>query len=82
MTKENQITTTNNNGSFLTDKGAFEHTWRVATAFSKSQLVPTHFQNKPEDCMVALMMANQLKHQKRVIIRLCLFGREISLPTI
>ena len=39
MTKENQITTTNNNGSFLTDKGAFEHTWRVATAFSKSLLV-------------------------------------------
>ena len=34
MTKENPITTTNNNGSFLTDKGAFEHTWRVATAFS------------------------------------------------
>ena len=60
MTKENQITTTNNNGSFLTDKNALEHTWRVATAFSKSQLVPTHFQNKPEDCMVALMMANQL----------------------
>ena len=60
MTKENQITTTNNNGSFLTDPKSFEHTWRVATAFSKSQLVPTHFQNKPEDCMVALMMANQL----------------------
>ena len=60
MTKENQITTTNNNGSFLTDKNAFEHTWRVATAFSKSQLVPKHFQNKPVDCMVALMMANQL----------------------
>ena len=60
MTKENPITTTNNNGSFLTDKGAFEHTWRVATAFSKSLLVPEHFRNKPEDCMVALMMANQL----------------------
>ena len=60
MTKENQITTTNNNSSFLTDKNAFEHTWRVATAFSKSKLVPKHFQDKPEDCMVALMMANQL----------------------
>ena len=32
---------------FLTDKGAFEHTWRVATAFSKSKLVPKHFQDKP-----------------------------------
>ena len=60
MTKENQLTTTNNKGSFLTDKNAFEHTWRVATAFSKSKLVPKHFQDKPEDCMVALMMANQL----------------------
>jgi hypothetical protein len=60
MTKDTQITTTNNNGSFLTDPKSFEHTWRVATAFSKSQLVPPHFQNKPEDCMVALMMANQL----------------------
>ena len=60
MTKDTQITTTNNNGSFLTDPKSFEHTWRVATAFSKSQLVPSHFQNKPEDCMVALMMANQL----------------------
>ena len=39
MTKENQITTTNNNGSFLTDKGAFEHTWRVATAFSKNNFI-------------------------------------------
>lgn len=60
MTKDTQITTTNNNGSFLTDPKSFEHTWRVATAFSKSQLVPDHFKNKPEDCMVALMMANQL----------------------
>ena len=60
MTKENQIQN-NNNGSFLTDKNAFEHTWRVATAFSKSKLVPKHFQDKPEDCMVALMMAQQLE---------------------
>lgn len=46
---------------FLTDPAAFEHTWRVAKAFSLSQMVPPHFQQKPENCMVALMMAQQLE---------------------
>lgn len=46
--------------AFLTDSGHFEHVWRVATAFSKSRLVPTHFQNKPEDTFVAIQMALQL----------------------
>lgn len=47
--------------AFLTDGSAFEHTWRVAKAFSASRMVPQHFQGKPEDCMVALMMAQQLE---------------------
>ena len=48
MTKENQITKTENT-SFLTDTKSFEHSWRVATAFAKSTMIPSHFQNKPED---------------------------------
>lgn len=46
---------------FLSSPAAFEHTWRVAKAFSMSQMVPPHFQQKPENCMVALMMAQQLE---------------------
>lgn len=46
--------------AFLHDGEAFNHIWRLAKAFSASKLVPSHFQNKPEDCMVALMMAQQL----------------------
>lgn len=46
---------------FLSNPAAFEHTWRVAKAFSMSQMVPPHFQQKPENCMVALMMAQQLE---------------------
>lgn len=46
---------------FLSNPAAFEHTWRVAKAFSLSQMVPPHFQGKPENCMVALMMAQQLE---------------------
>lgn len=47
--------------NLLTNPAAFEHTWRVAKAFSMSQMVPPHFQGKPENCMVALMMAEQLE---------------------
>lgn len=47
--------------AFLHDAGAFEHLWRVSKAFSASRMVPQHFQGKPEDCMVALMMAQQLE---------------------
>lgn len=47
--------------AFLHDAGAFEHLWRVSKAFSASRMVPPHFQGKPEDCMVALMMAQQLE---------------------
>ena len=60
MTKNSELTK-KETSSFLTDSKSFEHTWRVATAFSKSQMIPSHFQNKPEDCMVALMMAQQLE---------------------
>jgi hypothetical protein len=47
--------------NLITNPAAFEHTWRVAKAFSMSQMVPPHFQGKPENCMVALMMAEQLE---------------------
>jgi hypothetical protein len=39
----------------------FEHTWRIAKLFASSKLVPAHFQGKPEEAMVALALAQQLK---------------------
>lgn len=44
----------------LLDTGRFEHLWRVATLFASSQLVPVHFQNKAQDCFVAVQMALRL----------------------
>ena len=38
----------------------FEFQWRKAQALSRSRMVPAHFQGKPEDCMVAVMMARSL----------------------
>lgn len=48
------------NTSSVLDAGTFEHTWRIAKMFASSKLVPAHFQGKPEECMVALALADQL----------------------
>jgi hypothetical protein len=57
------LTTTAQGGgemAFLHDGQALEHVWRLSKYFAASKMVPTHFQQKPEDCMIALMMAQQL----------------------
>jgi hypothetical protein len=46
---------------YLLDTARFEHLWRVATAFSKSHLVPEHFRGKPEDCFIGCQLALRLK---------------------
>ena len=43
------------------DTARFNQLWRVAVAFSRTQLVPTHFQGHPDDCFVACQMAFRLK---------------------
>lgn len=47
--------------AFMHDGSALEHLWRLSRYFAASRMVPAHFQQKPEDCMVALMMAQQLE---------------------
>jgi hypothetical protein len=55
--------------AFMHDGAAFEHLWRVAKAFSMSGMVPSHFQGKPESCMVALMYADQLGEHPMVMFQ-------------
>lgn len=55
--------------AFLNDGDAFNHLWRVAQAFSRSGMVPAHFQGKPESCMVALMYAQQLGEHPMVMFQ-------------
>ena len=43
------------------DKSMFEQSWRAANLFSKTDLVPVHYKNKPENCMIALNWAFRLK---------------------
>lgn len=46
--------------SVWSDKGAFDQMLRVANMLSKSSIVPQAFQNKPEDCFIAVEMANRM----------------------
>lgn len=50
----------NSNFANLLDTAKFEHLYRVATLFSKSKMVPSHYQDRPADCMVACQMAVRL----------------------
>ena len=69
MTESNALTITDASApiaqqsslDYLTNANAFEHLWRVATAFSGSKMVPVHFQNKPQDTFIAIQMALQIK---------------------
>ncbi len=49
-------------GSFssLMDTARFEHLWRVSNLFAKSDLVPSHYRGKPENCMLTCQMAMRL----------------------
>lgn len=44
----------------FSDKDSFDQLARVALAFSKTNLVPDAYKGKPEDCMVAIDMANRM----------------------
>jgi hypothetical protein len=43
--------------SHILDTGKFEHLWRVSNLLSKSSMVPTHFQNQPENCFLVVQIA-------------------------
>ena len=47
--------------AFLTDAGAFNHLWRVATGYSRSKLVPMAFQGKIDDCFIICQLAIRMR---------------------
>src|SRR3989304_7388993 len=58
-------------GSFsaLMDTAKFEHLWRVATAFSRSDLVPEHYRGKIENTLITLQMAVRLKVDPMMLLQ-------------
>jgi len=59
VTQEQGVTIATPSTSFG-NKEAFEHSQRVAIMLSKSELIPTTFQNKPANVMIALELANRV----------------------
>lgn len=58
-----KITTTSvDTGEFacFLDTAKFNQLWRVSQVFAASQLVPQHYQQKPNDCFVAMQMSLRL----------------------
>jgi hypothetical protein len=47
-------------GGVFSDMGLFKNLWNISCTFAKSELVPQNYRNKPEDCMVAVDMANRI----------------------
>lgn len=48
------------NDSVYLNKEHFEQSWRAATMFAKSDLVPQQYRGKPENCMIAVNSAIRL----------------------
>ena len=58
--QELQAVTNSLPANVFADKEGFNQLVRVATAFSKTTIIPEAYRNKPEDCMVAIDMANRM----------------------
>jgi hypothetical protein len=48
---------------------AFSDNWRMAQAFARSELVPKDLRGKPENCLVALMMAQRMGEDPLMVMQ-------------
>jgi len=61
MSEKNELKeVSSDKGSIFLEAEAFEHAQRVCQMLAKSPLVPTTFQGKVENCMIALEMARRI----------------------
>jgi hypothetical protein len=66
----NAITTfTPPKGGLLSDASKFEFGQRAANLFAASQLVPAHLRGKPQDCFIALHMAERMGEDPLMVMQ-------------
>lgn len=53
----------------MSDTSQFELAQRWANAFASSQLIPAHLRGKPADCLIAILMARQLKDNPLMVLQ-------------
>jgi hypothetical protein len=49
--------------------GNLREAYKMAKVFANSQLVPAHLRNKPDDCFIALVMAEQLRENPLMVMQ-------------
>ncbi len=54
------VSSDNSEFACFLDTAKFNQLYRAANLFASSQLVPAHYQNKPQNCFVAMQMAMRL----------------------
>lgn len=55
--------------SAWTDKNQFDQLLRAANMLSKTSIIPAHYQGKPQDCFVAIEMANRMNISPMVVMQ-------------
>lgn len=66
---ENQIQLKEENKVIVKEKASIEEMFRIATALSKADIIPTNYQNKAANCYIALDMANRLGANPMMIMQ-------------
>lgn len=51
------------------DLTSFQNAWKMSTTLSKSNMIPQEFQNRPENCMIALDMCSRLGMSPFIIMQ-------------
>ena len=67
--KDKLVSVDDSSFSSLMDTARFDHLWRVANLFSKSDLVPQHYKGKPENCMITCQMAMRLSLEPLMLMQ-------------
>lgn len=52
-----------------TDKAQFNQLLRAATMLSKAAIIPQNYQNRPQDCFVALEMASRMNISPMIVMQ-------------
>jgi len=67
--QEKLVSVDDSSFSALMDTARFDHLWRVANLFSKSDLVPQHYKGRPENCMITCQMAMRLNLEPLMLMQ-------------
>lgn len=67
--KELTVTSTETTLSVFSGEENFKNAMQMATQLAKSDMIPTIYKNKPENCIIALELSNRLKFSPFLVMQ-------------